>query len=431
MSLTALDYEDDASSSNLGINMPIIPDGVRSLEPAEESDSDEESYYSCSSRRASLAGSYQQARSRDRMYITGATAPSNLQIKDSKSPRKEQRPVQQVKKIINLLQGPTIIDGEAFFQLRHHDMDIIDDSSSTVDDYSFKDRADKTEERQHQGGSAAYTAYVTENRELIPFNMTFFGRGKVQGSELDYNQYETPGFAPTRGDKPLEDFPDEIQAAIRWNEHILAEREKGNFPLDDPSDETIHHHNDVLLHYWLRTGLLQENSGKWRSWYQYPQHEKKYFWGPLFRYVGNPKIFGQHYLLVNEKNFPGMICKAETIISQAESPILHYLLQGTKGNSYPTAVNYQIAGSTRLPADTTPSQWSKFVDTATEMWRLGKYGITPTGFPVQTNAIVLHHTGCTNPFVAGFFNLGELQGTFYVGGNYKVPQHLTNVPYYD
>ena len=130
MSLTALDFGDDASTRNFGINMPIITDGKRSLEPANESDSDDESYYSCSSQRASLAGSYQQARSNDRKYITGATAPSNLQIKDKESPRKEQRPVQQVKEIINLFQTQLNVYGEAFRQLRNHDLDSIDDGSA-------------------------------------------------------------------------------------------------------------------------------------------------------------------------------------------------------------------------------------------------------------------------------------------------------------
>ena len=58
------------------------------------------------------------------------------------------------------------------------------------------------------------------------------------------------------------------------------------------------------------------------------------------------------------------------------------------------------------------------------------FGVTPQGFPVQTNATVLAHTCCTNALNAGFFNLGELQGQFYVGGNQKVPQYLTNVPSY-
>ena len=155
--------------------------------------------------------------------------------------------------------------------------------------------------------------------------------------------------------KPLTDFPEPVQAAILWHEHILAEREKGIFPLDDPTDDIIHHHNGVVLKYWLSTGLLHENRDEWRSWYQYPLQGGDYFWGPLFQYIGNSRIFGKHYLLVNENNFPGMICKSEIIIHQKESPILHYLLQGTKANTYPTAVNYQIAGSTRLPANITPS----------------------------------------------------------------------------
>ena len=282
-------------------------------------------------------------------------------------------------------------------------MTEFDEASALGADYvpdgrhSFRERVDLDESRLNQGGAAAFNAYVNYDKELIPFHMIFFGRGKRQGAESDPNQYAEPGFAPVRGNIPMDMHPEPVRKAIEWSEHIIAERTADRFPLDgNPEEAVFRHHNEVVLNYWIHKELLQPNTKEKRSWYEYPARSRQWTSGHIWKYIGNPQVFGDHFLLVNEENFPGMLCRAETIIRQNESPTLHYIVQGTRANTYPTAMNFQIQGCLQLPDNITANQWAKIISQSMETWYLGKFGATPQGFPIQTSATVLEHTGCTN-----------------------------------
>lgn len=124
-----------------------------------------------------------------------------------------------------------------------------------------------------------------------------------------------------------------------------------------------------------------------------------------------------------------MLVKVSTLLEQAESPTLHYVLGGTRTNEYPTAFNYQIQGAGPLPDDCTIEQWNKICDQSAETWYLGKKGATPTeGLPRSTCDDVFKFSGCSGTFNFGCWNFGEIQGDHFIGGHYKVPRYLTDIP---
>ena len=85
-------------------------------------------------------------------------------------------------------------------------------------DHSFRDRCDlQREARLNQGGVAACRAYVEQQKELIPFNLTFFGRGKAEGAPEDISQYYEPGFAPTRNGQDLSQLAPAVRKTIEWS----------------------------------------------------------------------------------------------------------------------------------------------------------------------------------------------------------------------
>ena len=215
-------------------------------------------------------GSYYHGRSQDREFIIGATAPSKFSTSGAEDSQNVQKTRRTVKIIFSLKDIP--FPKEILSRLTG-----IDEASLLNADYlpdghhSFRDRVDLTEFRLNQGSTAAYKAYVNSNKELIPFSLTFFGRGKHPDFPADPNQYAEPGFAPVRGNIPLEMHPEPVQKAVLWSEFILDERSKGRFPLNGKPDEPVlRHHNEVVLNYWIHTGLLQFNHRSKRSWYQYP-----------------------------------------------------------------------------------------------------------------------------------------------------------------
>ena len=138
--------------------------------------------------------------------------------------------------------------------------------------------------------------------------------------------------------------------------------------------------------------------------------------------------FGPLNLFYHEENFPGMLVRPETLIRQAESPTLHYLLGGTRTNEYPTAFNYQIQNCGPLPESCTHEQWNKICDQAAETWYLRKKGATPTGLPRSTCSDVLKWTSSTNVLNCGCWNYGEIQGDHFIGGHHKVPRYFTDIP---
>ena len=284
-SATVLDYQKDTPQSNAGINVPILSKGEDSLEPAEDGASDEEEYLV--NLEASSLGSYYNQRLQDRQFLTGATSPLELQnVKEATAPPNTKR---VVKEILSLKDVP-------FTQVMVDKLTEFDEAATLNADqlgearHSFRNRVDLPQEsRLNQGGAAAYNAYVHRSKELIPFNLTFFGRGKAQDAESDVTQYAEPGFAPVRGDQPSYTHPEPVQKAIEWSEHILTERLKGNYPLDGRPDETIlRHHNDVVRDYWIHTGLLQPNNEQKRNWYEWPIHGNRWNSGPIWNYIGNP-----------------------------------------------------------------------------------------------------------------------------------------------
>ena len=160
----------------------------------------------------------------------------------------------------------------------------------------------------------------------------------------------------------------------------------------------------MVRNYWIHTGLLLPNTERKQTSYEWPLHSN--LWGKHVprNYMGNPRVFGPLHLSDHEENFPGMIIRSETLISQAESPTLDYLLGGTRTNEYPTAFNYQVQGCGPLPDNCTPDQWLRIVNQSVETWYLGKKGATPTGLPRSTCASVLEWTSCTSVLNDGCWN---------------------------
>ena len=183
--------------------------------------------------------------------------------------------------------------------------------------------------------------------------------------------------------------------------------------------------NEVVRNYWIHTRLLLLNTEKKCSSYEWPLHSKNWVWRHPYAYIGNPYMSGSLHLCYHEENFPGMIIRSETLIRQAESPTLDYVLGGTRTNEYPTAFNYQIQGCLPLPDDCTLEQRIKNLNQSVETWYLGKKGATPTGLPRSTCSSVLEWTSCTNVLNVGCWNYGEIQGDHFICGNNKIPRWLT------
>ena len=165
-------------------------------------------------------------------------------------------------------------------------------------------------------------------------------------------QYAEPGFLPTRDHRGLEGLAPAVRKAIEWGEYISQQRLSGEFSLDGFMDPiAFKHHNDVILNYWVHTGLLQRNTRGVCSSYEWPPHSKNYIYkSHPHEYIGNYEVLGILRVFYNETNFPGMLVKVSTLLEQAESPTLHYVLGGTRTNEYPTAFNHQIQGAGRASA---------------------------------------------------------------------------------
>ena len=159
-------------------------------------------------------------------------------------------------------------------------------------------------------------------------------------------------------------MPQPVKKAIEWSEYISQKRLSGEFPLDGfGNDITFNHHNEVILNYWVHTGLLQRNTRNERSSYEWPPHSGTYVYRTHPNdYIGNFEVFGPLRVFYNESNFHGMLTKVSTLLEQAESPTLHYALGGTRTNEYPTAFNYQIQGAGPLPDNCTIEQWNKILN---------------------------------------------------------------------
>ena len=153
-----------------------------------------------------------------------------------------------------MVQGQEVLDRLANFdELSTLDASYLDEAT-----HCFRNRSDlQLEARYNQGGVAAFSAYVHHKKELFPFNLTVFGRGKLEGAEEDIFKVNEPGFAPVRDGPNLDGHASAVRKVIEWSEYISQQRLKGNFPLDyHPDDREFNHHNEVVLNYWIHTGLL-------------------------------------------------------------------------------------------------------------------------------------------------------------------------------
>ena len=98
--------------------------------------------------------------------------------------------------------------------------------------HGFRNRSElQREARLNQGGVAAFRAYVYQHKELIPFNLNFFGRGKAEGAEEDIFQYYEPCFAPVRTGQDIHGLAQPVRRAIEWS-YISQQLLENNFPLD-------------------------------------------------------------------------------------------------------------------------------------------------------------------------------------------------------
>ena len=160
------------------------------------------------------------------------------------------------------------------------------------------------EARYNQRGVAAFSAYVHHKKELIPFNRTFFGRGKLEGAEEDIFKFNEPGFAPVRDGPNLDRYASAIRKVIEWSEYISQQRLEGNFPLDyHADDKEFNHHNEVVLNYWIHIGLLQLNVQKKCSSYEWPPNQGRWVYRTHpYEYIGNPDVSGPLNLFYHGEN---------------------------------------------------------------------------------------------------------------------------------
>ena len=60
---------------------------------------------------------------------------------------------------------------------------------------------------------------------------------------------------------------------------------------------------------------------------------------------------------------------------------------------------------------------------------MGKKGATPKGEDLRPKIEdALKWAGCTASLGLAVWNMGQIEGTYYTRGHYKVPQHLTDIP---
>ena len=173
-SATALDYQNEENRVRCGPIADLISKGEENLEPASEGESDRDDYRA--NVEASATGSYFNLRIMDRRDIIGATSPQESEaIQRATAPPITLSVVREILSPKDVVQDQEVLDRLAKFD------EFATLSASALDEatHCFRNRRDmESEARHNQGGVAAFRAFVQQKRELLPFNSTFFGRGK-------------------------------------------------------------------------------------------------------------------------------------------------------------------------------------------------------------------------------------------------------------
>ena len=168
---------------------------------------------------------------------------------------------------------------------------------------------------------------------------------------------------------------------------------------------------------------------KWaalRTQYEYPEKSGHHHYGKNHDLIGSKKVFGDLAVDYHEENFPGIACRTSVLIEQEESPIMPYLMGGTKSNTYPSALKLQLLCAGPLPPYCTKQQFEKLLRLSQEIWYGGKTGTDPRqGVLRPTELEALHWSTCTPSFKFSARNFGNLHCQYYWGGHHKIPRSQT------